>query len=317
MPVIQYRGFRNADPPQLVEVWNACFTRRGAVHLQSPLYLEYFQFSKMYFDPEGLIVALSDGVIVGFVQTGFGANAGEDNVDPARGVICTLGVMPDFRRQGIGTELLRRAEAYLTQKGSKEINAGPVPGLNPFTFCLYGGSDSPGFLDTDELARPFFEKHGYTEWTSRVVYQRSLDQPPAVVDTRFPGHRNRYEIVAAPFHTTRWREAVLGPMELQEFRLVERGTEQVHARCCLWEMEIFSSRWQEHGIGLLDFEVVPEMRRQGLARFLLCQLLRYLREQFFSLVEIQVDATNAAGVNLLRGLGFQTIDTGRSFRKTP
>ncbi len=315
VPVIQYRGFRNTDPPALVEIWNACFTGRGAVHLQGPIYLEYFYLSKPYFDPAGLIVALSDNAPVGFVQTGFGCDASEAALDRSRGVIGALGVVPDYRRQGIGSELLRRAEERLRQQGATELHAGPVPGLNPFTFGLYGGSDSAGFLDSDPLARPFFEARGYRHSTSRLVFQRSLDQTPSVVDTRFPAYRNRYEIVAAPMHCTWWRDSVAGPVELQEFRLVDRQTEQIHARCALWEMEVYSGRWQEHGIGLLDFEVMPDVRRRGLGRFLILQLLRYLREQFFSVIEIQVDESNVAGVGMLRGLGFQVVDTGRSFRR--
>jgi ribosomal protein S18 acetylase RimI-like enzyme len=313
--VIQYRGFRNTDPPLLMEAWNACFSGRGAVLLQGPLFLEYFHLAKPYFDPEGLILATDENKVVGFVQTGFGPNATETALDRTRGVVCLLGVIPSHRRQGIGAELLRRAEGYLTGCGATDLHAGPLPGLNPFTFGLYGGSDSPGFLDSDALARPFFEKHGYRQSVSRVVYQRSLDQPPSVVDTRFPAHRNRYEIHAAPVHGNWWRECVVGPLELQDFRLVDKETQQTHARCSLWEMEIYSGRWQEHGVGLLDFEVVSELRRHGLARFLLWQLLRHLREQFFSLIELQVSPDNTAGVNLLRSLGFHVVDTGWGFRR--
>jgi ribosomal protein S18 acetylase RimI-like enzyme len=313
--VIQYRGFRNTDPPAMMEAWNASFTGRGAVLLQGALFLEYFHLAKPYFDPEGLIFAVEEGKVVGFVQTGFAVNASETDLDRTRGIICLLAVIPSHRRQGIGSELLRRAEEYLRQRGATELNAGPLPGLNPFTFGLYGGSDSPGFLDTDLLARPFFEKHGYQQFASRLVYQRSLDQPPATVDTRFPGHRNRYEIHAAPVHGNWWRECVIGPLEMQDFRLVDKDTQQTHARCSLWEMEVYSGRWQEHGVGLLDFEVMPELRRRGLARFLLWQLLRHLREQFFSLIEIQVSPDNVAGVNLLRSLGFHVVDTGRGFRR--
>lgn len=313
--MIQYRGFRNPDPPALTAAWNACFTGRGAVLLQGPLFLEYFHLAKPYFDPAGMILALDGDQVVGFVQTGFAPNASAPTLDVTKGVICLLGVVPSHRKQGIGSELLRQGEEYLRERGAVDLFAGPGQGLNPFTFGLYGGSDSPGFLDSDPLARPFFEKHGYREAAVRAVYQRSLDQPPAVVDTRFPGHRTRYEIHAAPVHANWWRECVVGPLELQDFRLVDKETQQTHARCSVWEMEIYSGRWQEHGVGLLDFEVVPELRRQGLARFLLWQLLRHLREQFFSTIELHVSPDNVAGVSLLRGLGFHVVDTGRCFRR--
>jgi ribosomal protein S18 acetylase RimI-like enzyme len=58
-----------------------------------------------------------------------------------------------------------------------------------------------------------------------------------------------------------------------------------------------------------------EMRRQGLAKFLMAQILRYLQDQFFNLVEIQVQADNTAAIELLRGLGFEQVDAGHIYRK--
>src|SRR5262249_49990507 len=59
--VIEYRTFLNPDPPALVEVWNGSFTGRGAVSLRLATLLEFFIFSKPYFDPEGLVVAAPAG----------------------------------------------------------------------------------------------------------------------------------------------------------------------------------------------------------------------------------------------------------------
>src|ERR671938_100354 len=73
-PVVHYRTFRNTDPPGLVDVWNACFTGRGAAYVHGPGVLEYFLFAKPYFDPDGLIVALEGSEVVGFAHAGFGPN---------------------------------------------------------------------------------------------------------------------------------------------------------------------------------------------------------------------------------------------------
>src|SRR5689334_8729850 len=89
--VIHYRTFRNADPPGLVEVWNAAFTGRGAVRLQGPTWMEYFLFAKPYFDPHSLIIACADSQIVGFAWAGFGADDSESTLFPRSGVLCLLG----------------------------------------------------------------------------------------------------------------------------------------------------------------------------------------------------------------------------------
>jgi ribosomal protein S18 acetylase RimI-like enzyme len=316
--VIHYRIFRNGDPPGLAEVWNAAFTGRGAVRMQGPTWLEYFLFSKTYFAPESLLVACADSQIVGFSLAGCGPNETENALDLRNGVLCLLAVSPSHQGQGIGSELLRRAEAYLGEQGSQKLFAGPTPPLNPYNLGLYGGSSSPGFLDSDPKARPFLERKGYTLESTSLVFQRSLKQGLNFSDGRFAAHRLRYEIHASPFQgTTWWQECILGPVELHEYRLQDKLTSRTIARALMWEMETYNARWNEHAIGITDIVVPDEMRRQGLAKFLIAQILRYLQDQFFSLVEIQARADNAAAINLLRSLGFNQVDTGHSFRKSP
>jgi ribosomal protein S18 acetylase RimI-like enzyme len=314
--VIHYRTFRNPDPPALVAVWNGSLSGRGAVPIRMATLLEYFTFAKPYFDPEGLILAFDDGRPVGFAHAGFAPNADGSGVDRQVGVLCTLGVLPDHRGKGVGSELLRRAEDYLKRRGARELLAGPQAPRNPYTFGLYGGARSPGFLDSDAQARPFLEGRGYHVRESALVFQRALDRVNVPADPRFLGHRQHYEILATPHHAgSWWEESVLGPVDLVEYRLQEKGTGRVAARATLWEMDTFNQYWGENGVGIVDLDVAPDLRRQGLAKFLLSQVLRHLHEQFFSLVEVHAPEANEPAVNLLRGLGFQHVDTGRLFAR--
>ncbi|HTU93863.1 MAG TPA: GNAT family N-acetyltransferase [Gemmataceae bacterium] len=314
--MIHYRTFRNTDPPGLVEVWNTAFTGRGAARLQGCSWTEFFLFSKSYFDPENLIIAQADGQIVGFAWAGFGPNESENALDAGSGVVCLIGVAPSHRRQGIGSELLRRAEAHLRSRGSNELFAGPMYPLNPYTFGLYGGSNSPGFLDSDPLARPFFEHHGYSIEHSCLVFQCPLMRALNIVDGRFAAHRLRYEINISPFQgTTWWQECILGPVELYEYRLKDKLTNRRAARALMWEMETYVPSWNAHAIGITDIVVSTEMRRHGLAKFLMAQMLRYLQDQFFNVVEMQVPADNTDAINLLRTLGFEQVDVGHVYRK--
>jgi ribosomal protein S18 acetylase RimI-like enzyme len=314
--VIHYRTFRNVDPPGLVDVWNESFPGRGAVPLRGTAILEFFTFAKPYFDPAGLVLAFADNLPVGFAHAGFGPNEQGSALSTATGVVCLIGVVPPYRRQGIGAELLRRCEEYLRGRGAATVLAGPRLWLAPFTFGLYGGSASPGFLESDPLARPFLEKHGYRAKETTLVFQRSLEQPLNVADPRFVEYRRTYEVHAGPRRgPTWWQECVIGPVEVFEFRLVERATGRAVARTSLWEMETFSPRWNEHSIGLIELEVLPELRRRGFGKFLLAHTLRLLNEQFFTLAEMQAPATNEAAVKLLSGLGFQQVDKGHQYRR--
>ena len=52
-----------------------------------------------------------------------------------------------------------------------------------------------------------------------------------------------------------------------------------------------------------------------MAKFLLTQILRYLHDQFFTLIEIQTPADNTAAIDPLRGLGFEQVDAGHLYRR--
>jgi GNAT superfamily N-acetyltransferase len=174
--VIQFRTFRNTDPPALVEIWNESFTGRGAARLRAASLLEHCLFAKPYFDPTGYIIADDGGKAVGFAHAGFGPNAAETDLAFDVGIICALAVRPSHRRQKIGTKLLKLGEEYLRGHGANQIVAGGMRPLNPFYFGLYGGADSPGFLTSDPGAGPFLEHHGYQGWSTCIVHDRRLEK---------------------------------------------------------------------------------------------------------------------------------------------
>jgi GNAT superfamily N-acetyltransferase len=314
--VIDLHAFSNFDPPVVVDLWNNCLTEPGAATIRTATVLEFFTFAKPYFDPEGLLIAVSDGQPVGFAHSGFGPRPDGSAIDPAIGVVCALGVLPEIRRKGIGTQLLARSEDYLRRRGAQQLFAGPAAPANPFTFALYGGSQSSGFLDSSDLARPFLEGRGYRAVESSLVYRCPVERAAAMVDGRFPAMRQRYEIVLQPRRGLTWyEESVIGPTELHEFHLRDKVTGRQVARTCVWEMETFGPRWNEHAVGILEFETEPDMRRRGLAKFLMSMLLRHLREQFFTLAEIHVAETNEPAQKLLQSVGFTHTDTGRRFKR--
>jgi ribosomal protein S18 acetylase RimI-like enzyme len=79
-------------------------------------------------------------------------------------------------------------------------------------------------------------------------------------------------------------------------------------------METYSQRWREAAVGIVQVEVQPSVRRQGLAKFLLDQILRHLQDQCFVRAEIITSPDDELANNLFKGLGFQQIDVGHSYR---
>jgi len=314
--VVNYRTFRNNDPPALVEVWNEAFNGRGAVRLRTSSPLERHAFAKLHFDPAGLILAEENGTCVGFCHAGFGANPEEKAQDRTAGVICLVGVRPSHRRRGIGSELLRRGAAYLRAGGASRLFAGPMGPLDPFYLGMYGGSDMPGFLASDTGAEAFLEHHGYQSARTSLVLQRRLNEPLKVIDGRFVAHRARFDVRVAPrlSRMSWWQECVFGLVEPLEFLLEEKPGGKFAARVLAWEMEGFSWRWNLPSVGVCRLEVREDLRRQGVAKFLLSQVLRYVQEQFFELAEIHVQEPNEPALKLCKGLGFEQVDVGRQYQ---
>jgi ribosomal protein S18 acetylase RimI-like enzyme len=315
--VVHYRIFRNNDPPHLVKLWNQIFTGRGAAVLSSTSLFEMLVLAKPYFDPRGLIVAEEDNLPVGFAHAGFGPSADETVVCKTAGVICMLGVLPTFRRRGIGTQLLAQCENYLGSSGAQWLYAGTVRPLAPFYLGLYGGSEASGILKSDTLADPFLLHNHYQVCDTSLIFQRRLDSNVAINDGRFANLRRRFEMRVAP-RTGRiswWQECVLGPLELVEFRLEDKLTRKVAALASLWDMETFAQRWQMPSVGIMHIEVHEDLRRQGLAKFLLSQIFRHLQDQYFALAEIQAPALNTGLRDLCTSVGFEQVDEGHVYRR--
>lgn len=98
-----------------------------------------------------LLVARKDGELVGFVM--FTVESGQYEQDVRRGVVQNLYVDPDYRRRGIGTELLGAAEDSLAGRGVDRV------ALN--------------VLAANEAARRFYRRSGYEP--HRVEVEKSVE----------------------------------------------------------------------------------------------------------------------------------------------
>jgi ribosomal protein S18 acetylase RimI-like enzyme len=67
--------------------------------------------------------------------------------------------------------------------------------------------------------------------------------------------------------------------------------------------------------GMLDLEVVPGRRRQGLATFLLGEAFERLRTRGVLCVECHTMLQNLPALSLYEKLGFTRIDEGIIYRK--
>jgi len=315
--MISYRTFRNTDPPKLVAIWRSRAGQDGLARWVSPDLFEQLVFAKLYFDYDGLILAWEDGRPVGFAHAGFGPNKTRDDISTESGTICVLMVRPDCPRQEVAVGLLERAEQYLRGCGAKAIYGGGMKPLNPFYLGLYGGSELPGVLHTDCLARETFASHGYDEVERTLTLRRDLSDFEAVIDRRQMQIRRRMivEVTVDPPTESWWDACVVGEFDLTRFELTSRETAPALARATFRSMEPSGTAGVGRAAGLMDLYVDESLRRRGLAVFLLSEAFRQFIRQGIRLVEAQTTQQNAAALGLFRKLGFQQTGQGSVFRK--
>lgn len=320
--MIQYRTFRNGDPPLILKLWNACELGRGAARPFSTDVFEIFNYSQQFFDREGLILASDTQGLIGFVHAGFGFRTDQSGLDRETGVICAIMVHPHRRRQGIGRELLTRAEAYLRDHGAREIRGGPAPLTDPFYFGLYGGSRPSGFLISDPLAEPFFLANGYEVLERHGVYQRNLSETRDPVSVRLLSVRRQTElaIADAPSDPTWWWYTHFGRwdsvgIDSLRFRLIPRGGGTPLAGVTVIGLDQYIPAWQQRAIGLVDVYVGEDNRGQGFGQTLLVEVLKRLRQELITVAEIHAPESNEIATRVIRATGFEAVDTGVVYSK--
>jgi GNAT superfamily N-acetyltransferase len=317
--VPNFRTFRNDDPPAIRDLWNAAALEhpRAAV-VRSCDILENYLFSKPFFESAALNVAEENGRMVGLSLAGFGYDPGKDALDRAKGSTCLLFVHPDFRRRGIGTELLKRSEAYLRQGGATELFGGPYYPFDAFGLGVYGGPRTPGVLEEIESAVKLLRKHGYAPKKTAEIYRLRLDVDfDRSSDPRLPLLRRSVKIYSESFPAMEdwWAANTIGLTFCYRFDL-EDGEDPANAvgTALVWEMEGFAREPDNRAFGIYDLFIDPSFRRKGFAKLFLLSILRHLRDNRINYVEVQIDDDNSAARNLLTQFGFEQVAAGRLFQ---
>lgn len=315
--MIEYRRFHNADPPKIVKLWHECQLGRGAAEGFSFDALEATVFAQPYFDPRGLILALDGSQHVGFVHAGFGSNAGGSALSYESGVICAVMVHPDYRRNGIGRELMARAERYLKSSGATSFYAGAAPPRDPFYVGLYGGSEPAGFLESDPAAAPFCQAVGYVPIERRLVFQRDNSQSALPVSFRLMTIRRKMElsVTIQPREHTWWWMTRYGRLDTIRFLLVPKAGGDGVAGVTICGLDNYLEKWKERAVGMTDIYLATTQRRKGYGQALVVEVCRKLREEMITRVEAHTPEGDTPIIGLLDSADFQQIDCGVVYRK--
>ncbi|MGB2964864.1 MAG: GNAT family acetyltransferase [Anaerolineales bacterium] len=106
--MVNIRTFDPEDSGEVIRLWEKIFP-------DSPAHNDPIKDiqNKMNVQPELFLIASVDSQLVGTAMAGF---------DGHRGWVYYLAVDPDFRRQGIGTALMEKAEESLAKAGCPKLN---------------------------------------------------------------------------------------------------------------------------------------------------------------------------------------------------
>lgn len=288
----------------------------------SPAILEQHVLSKPYFDRQGLILAVDGSVPLGFVHVGFGANQQQDEVNESIAVVSMLMVSKstvpeEMDRRSIAATLLEQAEAYAQSRNSRVLLGGGAFPNNPFYLGLYGGSRLPGILAEDEFSCRVFKDAGYQVDAENGIWQRELAGFRTVTNRQQMQIRRSYNVQAGfdPNPKTWWEACTLGHAERTRFELYHRGSDAHCGEVTFWDMQPLATHWGVSAAGMFDIWIQPELRRQGLATFLIGEALRQLKENGATVAEVQTRMDNSSSIALFEKLGFEKIDRGILFFK--
>ena len=313
----EYRTFLNSDPPHIAALWNSAGLGRGAAGDCTVDTFESLIFAQPYFDPKGLIVATDGQRRVGFALASFPCRTDETGLRNDVGVICGVIVHPDYRRQGIARELLRRAEEYLLAAGVETLEAGPAGHLGPFHFGLYGGSEPAGFLESDTAAKPFFEAQGYREERRHLVFQRVLGTQPNPMSFRLVTICRKTELTVTdqPEHLSWWWVTRHGRIDSLRFHLTPKSGDAPLASATVIGLDYYLPKWRERSVGLMDLEVPEARRGSGYGQALLVEIGRRVAREMVTRIEAHALDTNEGAIGVLRSAGFSQVDTGIVYSK--
>ncbi|MEI6255186.1 MAG: GNAT family N-acetyltransferase [Planctomycetota bacterium] len=314
--MIEFRCFRNDDPPRLADAWRSADLGPSAMQPMTSALLEAAVFSKPYFDREGLIVAVEDDRTIGFAHAAFGPNADQSGIDWSLGTTLLAVIVPHAEHERIGAGLLARCEDYLRGRGATTLLGGGSAEMRSFYMGLYGGADLPGILDSSPAMQQVFRSAGYVEAARVAVLRRSLSgfRPPVNRLQLAIRRKTTLRAIDEPSRRTWWEAATTTGMALRRYELHGSGDDLLGA-ALFWDMQPLAAAWGVSAAGLMHIGIEGGRRRQGLAHYLVAEALHDLAEEGVSLAETHVSESNEPALQLFQKLGFVAAEHGTRFRK--
>jgi GNAT superfamily N-acetyltransferase len=319
----------------LLQIWKKC----ASVHPQhfrplSMALLEQHILGRPYFDRGGLFLALDENEnVVGFAHAAFGPNAEHTDIDASIGVICMMMILPECENySAVADALLKACEDYLTKRGAKQIYGGAVRPAAPFYMGLYGGSEPLGVFESDKEIAELYNNSGYEVIHKTLLFRVSLENYRPPINAKTITWRRKIALTCTDLPQPKhWWEACMMCnftwLELRGFLPNESqpvGTVALRITDSndMPDFAPFPSSpplipFYPHSFsaGLMDVWIRGDIRRQGLATYLVGEMIRNAQKENVSTLEIQAAEDNPPLVALLKTMHWDVAERGTVFLK--
>jgi ribosomal protein S18 acetylase RimI-like enzyme len=185
---------------------------------------------------------------------------------------------------------------------------------------LYGGSEPAGFLESDPAAEPFFHSLGYAPYQRHLIFQRVLGPGgPEVMCVRMLNAKRQSKLAAATSQEPKdwWWSTRHGRLDSMFLGLLPKSGGSLMAKVCVVGLDLYMTGWKTRAIGICGLQVAEPQRRKGYGQLLLDEVCRRVREDMIQLAEAHALETDKAGIAVLKSAGFQQVDAGVVYKKTP
>ncbi len=320
--MIQYRPFLNTDPTLIVDIWRHQPPFRHQFAALTRSILDQHVFAKTYFDRFGLILAVTESQgetkPLGFVHAGFAPNDELSDLDLTSGIVSQLKVVPGEFSDEVGQGLLKNAMEYLKQRGASIAYIGSKFPRAPFYMGLYGGSRIPGVMQEDAATISALTEFGFQSDETVLVMERNLTGFRTSIDRAQMVLRRQFQIkaIADPIENSWWESCTFGLAERDRFTVSRKQNRECSGGVSFWDIQPLASEWGVTCRGMYDLEVAPELRRKGMATFLVGESLRHLMLQGINRVQVQVEESDVPSVGVFQKLGFEPVTQGYLMSKT-
>ena len=310
--LIEYRSFLNTDPPLLVDLWNRLPKISGLVERTDYTTLERHVFAKPYFDREGVSIALEGDKIIGFAHAGFSPQESLAELDYQTGIVSQLRLAPSVSDGSVANKLLTMSVDYCRSKGATTVHAGSFFPHSPFYLGLYGGSRLPGVIEQDDLSLAGFKEFGFVEHDQIIILELQLSELKSIMGRQQMSVRRNFLINATsdPLEQSWWESCTLGVAGRERFTVINKRSKEVSGTVSYWDMQPLSDSFSGKARGLYNLSIAEDLRRGGIATYLVGESLKHLAKSDVTMVEAQTRSSDAASQALFEKLGFKKTSSG-------